>query len=64
MGAIWLHSAPGVDFGGFRASFGRSFSIPNLRNLVLFFDMFSGCFLEGFWSGFGVVLGDFLVPQR
>ena len=25
---------------------------------------FSGCLLEGFWGGFGVVLGDFLVPKR
>ena len=31
---------------------------------MLIFDVFSGCFLEGFWSGFGVVLGDFLVPKR
>ena len=31
---------------------------------MLIFDVFSGCFLEGFWSGFGVVVGDFLVPKR
>ena len=31
---------------------------------MLIFDVFSGCLLEGFWNGFGVVLGDFLVSQR
>ena len=32
--------------------------------MVLIFDVFSGCFLDGFWSGVGVVLGDFSVPKR
>ena len=31
---------------------------------MLIFDVFSGCLLEGFGSGVGVVLGDFLVPKR
>ena len=31
---------------------------------MLIFDVFSGCFLEGFWSGFGAVLGDVLLPKR
>ena len=29
-----------------------------------FLDVFSGCLFERFWSGFGHVLGDFLVPKR
>ena len=31
---------------------------------MLIFDVFSGCFLDGFWSGVGVVLSDFSVPKR
>ena len=31
---------------------------------MLIFDVFSEHFLEGFWIGFGVVLGDFVVPKR
>ena len=27
---------------------------------MMIFDVFSGCFLEGFWSGVGAILGDFL----
>ena len=31
---------------------------------MLIFDVFPGCFLDGFGSGVGVVLGDILVPKR
>jgi hypothetical protein len=31
---------------------------------VLIFDVFSGCFLEGFWKGFGVILAYFVLPKR
>ena len=31
---------------------------------MLIFDVFSGCFLDGFWSGVGVVLGDLFVRKR
>ncbi len=31
---------------------------------MLIFDVFSRCFLESFWSGFGVVLDIFLMPKR
>ena len=42
---IWGHS--GSDIGVKRA-FLRSFGIKNLSNLVLMFDVFSGCFVEWF----------------
>ena len=31
---------------------------------MLILEVSSGCFLDRFWSGVGVVLNDFLVPKR
>ena len=40
-----------------------SVGAQNLWNSMLIFDVFSECFWDRFWSGVGVVLGDFLVEM-
>ena len=39
---------PGSIYGGFWCSFLGSFGVQNLSNLVLIFDVFSGCSFEWF----------------
>ena len=64
-GPILPHSAPpGRCVNSFGVHFGGHFGSKSCPNVVLICDVFSRCFLEGSRRGFGVVLGDFVVPKR
>ena len=68
LGLLWSNVAPqrppGRLLEDFGAHCGGHFELKICEILVLFFDVFPGCLLEGFWSVSGVVLGDSLVPKK